>query len=264
MLLVLLIGVVARDAAAQDRVDLELVLLADASRSIDDDEIRFQRQGYAAAITHPDVLAAISHGFERRIAVTYVEWGDATSQEVVVPWTIVDGADSAGAFAERLLAEPRRATGPNAIGSALAAAHALIDGNGIDGTRKVIDFSADSAYSAGGVLIHEARAAAIAAGITINGLAILCRDCSSGRPIDYDLESAFAAFVVGGDGSFVVTADGDARFAQAVRRKLILEIAGLRLPMSPAAFKRAPGAAPPSATASPSRLGRSLVMLRRR
>jgi hypothetical protein len=231
--LVLSIGVVAGEARADERVDLELVLLADASRSIDDGEIRFQRQGYAAAITHRDVLAAITHGYEQRIAVTYVEWGDAASQEVVVPWTIVDGPDSAAAFAGRLSEAPRLATGPNAIGSALAAAHALIDGNGIDGTRKVIDFSADSAYSVGGVPVSEARAAAISSGITINGLAILCRDCSSGRPIDYDLESAFGAFVVGGDGSFVVTADGDDRFAQAVRRKLILEIAGARGAITP-------------------------------
>ena len=221
------IGVVGNEARAQQRVDLELVLLADASRSIDDGEILFQRQGYAAAITHPDVLAAISHGYEQRIAVTYVEWGDAASQEVVVPWTIVDGPESAEAFAGRLMAAPRLATGPNAIGSALAAAHALIDGNDIEGTRKVIDFSADSAYSGGGVPVPMARAAAISAGITINGLAILCRDCVSGRPIDYDLESAFTAFIVGGDGHFVVTADGDDRFAEAVRRKLILEIAGL-------------------------------------
>jgi hypothetical protein len=233
MALVLLLAVLAGNASAQERVDLELVLLADASRSIDDGEIQFQRQGYAAAITHPDVLAAITHGYERRIAVTYVEWGDATSQEVVVPWTIVDGPESAAAFAERLLAEPRLATGPNAIGSALAAAHALIEGNGIEGTRKVIDFSADSAWSAGGIPISEARGAAVYAGITINGLAILCRRCESGRPIDYDLESVFEALIVGGDGSFVVTADGDDRFAQAVRRKLILEIAGTPEPTMP-------------------------------
>ncbi len=102
----------------------------------------------------------------------------------------------------------------------------VIDGNEMDGTRRVIDFSADSAYSAGGVPVATARAAAIAAGITINGLAILCRSCATGRPIDYDLESAFATLIVGGDGHFVVTADDDARFAEAVRRKLILEIAG--------------------------------------
>lgn len=213
-------------AAAQDKVDLELVLLADASRSIDDKEVIFQRRGYAAAITHPDVLAAISGGYERRIAVTYVEWGDETSQEIVVPWTLVGDAESAAAFAEKLLAVPRLAEGPNAIGSALTAAHALIVGNDIESTRQVIDFSADSAWSGGGVPIHQARAAALAAGIVINGLAILCRDCDTGRPVYYDLESAFQDFIVGGPGSFVVTADGNRSFAEAVRRKLILEIAG--------------------------------------
>ena len=227
--LAVIASVIGGRVAAQEQVDLELVLLADASQSIDDGEIRFQRQGYAAAITHPDVLAAIAHGYAQRIAVTYVEWGDASSQEVVVPWTIIDSPASAAAFAEALLAQPRRASGPNAIGSALAAAQALIEGNEIASTRRVIDLSADSAWSGGGVPIVQARAAALAAAIVINGLAILCRDCASGRPIDYDLEAAFAAFIIGGPGSFVITADGNRRFAEAVRRKLILEIADGRI-----------------------------------
>lgn len=222
-----MIGLLGLPVAAAERVDLELVLLADASRSIDGAEISFQRQGYAAALTHPDVLGAIAQGFEQRIAVTYVEWGDAASQDVVVPWTVVDGPASAAAFAAALLEAPRRAFGPNAIGQAIAAAHALIDGNAFDGYRKVIDFSGDSAYSFGGLPVAGARGAALAAGIVINGLAILCRaEACSGRPVSYDLEAAFAATIVGGPGSFVVTADRDDRFAEAVRRKLLLEIAG--------------------------------------
>ena len=79
----------------------------------------------------------------------------------------------------------------------------------------------------GGVSILEARAAALAEGIVINGLAILCRDADcSGRPIDYDLEAAFDTLITGGPGSFVITADGPTRFAEAVRRKMLLEIAG--------------------------------------
>jgi hypothetical protein len=225
--LVLVVGMACASATAAESVDLELVLLADASRSIDDAEIRFQRGGYAAAITHPEVLDAIAQGFEQRIAVTYVEWGDATSQEIVVPWTVVDGPKTAAAFADALLQAPRRAFGPNAIGNALAAAHALIEANHFEGYRKVIDFSGDSAYSFGGMPVAEARGAALAADIVINGLAILCRakECS-GRPVHYDLEAAFAETIIGGPASFVVTADGDDRFAEAVRRKLLLEIAG--------------------------------------
>ena len=226
VMVVFLTSALAGHAAAAERVDLELVLLADASRSIDAAEIRFQRQGYATAITHPEVLGAIAQGFEQRIAVTYVEWGEAASQEVVVPWTVVDGPEGAAAFAAALLATPRRAFGPNAIGNAIAAAHTLIESNAFDGYRKVIDFSGDSAYSFGGMPIAAARGAALAADIVINGLAILCRaEACSGRPVSYDLEAAFADLIIGGPGSFVVTADRDDRFAEAVRRKLLLEIA---------------------------------------
>ena len=97
-------------------VDLELVLLADATGSIDDREIFFQRQGYADAITDPDILAAIALGHDGRIAVTYVEWGDQHSQEVVAPWTIIDGPEAAARFAAVLTSTQRKAFGRNAIG----------------------------------------------------------------------------------------------------------------------------------------------------
>ena len=142
-----------------------------------------------------------------------------------MPWTIIDGPASAAAFAQALLVKPRLAFGPNAIGNAIAFAHALIRANKIDGTRKIVDLSADSANSWGGVSIFDARAQALADGLTINGLAILCRGDCGGRPVTYNVEEAFANTIIGGPGAFVVTADGGERFAEAVRRKLILEIA---------------------------------------
>ena len=229
-MMVVAVGLGIFGAQASEKVDLELVLLADASGSIDDAEILFQRQGYAAAITDPTVLAAIAGGYDQKIAVAYVEWGDMLSQDIVVPWTIIDGPDSAAAFAQALLNRPRRAFGRNAIGAALAAGHAMIEGNDIDGHRKVIDFSGDSANNWNGISIAVARTAALADEIVINGLAILCRDCS-GRPVSYDLEAAFAAQIIGGPGSFVITADGRDSFAEAVRKKLILEIAGKPAPV---------------------------------
>jgi hypothetical protein len=223
MLLVTLVG---PGRAAAEEVDLELVLLADASRSIDAAEIRFQRQGYAEAINSGEVLDAIGRGFLGRIAVTYVEWGSAESQDVVVPWTVIDGAASAEAFADALLAAPRNAFGPNAMGNAIDAGQALIEGNDLEGYRNVIDLSADSASSFGGIPLEIARQAALMADITINGLAVLCRDAAcSGRPVGYDLEAAFAERIIGGPGSFVVTVEGPDQFAEAVRRKLVLEIA---------------------------------------
>jgi hypothetical protein len=207
-------------------VDLELVLLADATGSIDDREIFFQRQGYADAITDPDILAAIALGPDQKIAVTYVEWGDEDSQEMVVPWTIIDGPEAAAEFATALMSEPRKAFGRNAIGSAITYAHLLIESNGINGFRRVIDLSGDSANSWTGVPVEVARRNALAADIVINGLAILCRDCS-GRPVYYDLEEAYRRDIIGGPAAFVITADDMASFASAVRKKLLLEIAGV-------------------------------------
>ena len=105
---------------AREPVDLELVLLADASGSIDDVETRLQRQGYAEAMGDPQVLWAIENGGEHgRIAVVFVEWAGARSQDVVVDWTVIDDEASAEAFGDRLLAAPRRADGTNAIGAAI-------------------------------------------------------------------------------------------------------------------------------------------------
>ena len=204
-------------AFAQE-VDLELVLLADASGSIDQEEVEFQRQGYATAITHPDVLYAISSTLTGTIAVTYVEW--AANQAVVVDWTVIDGPEAAQAFAGRLLDPPRLATGRNAIGAALLEGKRLIEANQITSLRQVIDFSGDSVGNFSGPSIADARAEVLAAGITINGLPIL-RD---GRALD--LAEAYENLIIGGPGAFVVAATSRDTFAEAVRRKLVLEIAG--------------------------------------
>lgn len=216
----------AAGAPRADPVDLELVLLADATGSIDNAEIAFQRRGYAEALASPDVLDAISSGAHQRIAVTYVEWGNFESQDIVAPWTVIDGEASARAFGGALLAAPRRAAGRNAIGQALVFGKALIESNSHEGYRKVIDLSADSANSWNGIPLSIAREQVVAAGITINGLAILCRFCS-GRPAGYDLEKAFEDTIIGGPDAFVITADDMQQFSTAVKRKLVLEIAEL-------------------------------------
>lgn len=221
----ILCGLAGTPAAAQQSVDLELVLLADASGSIDDAEIAFQRNGYATAIVDPIILEAIGRGRDGRIAVAYVEWGNAASQDVVVPWTVVDGPPAASGFATALMQAPRVANGSNAIGSAIAAGHALIERNNLNGRRKVIDFSGDSDYSFGGIPVAAAREAALASGIVINGLAVLCRRCS-GPPVSHDLVQAFADRIIGGPGSFVIGAESGEKFVEAVRKKLFLEVSG--------------------------------------
>jgi hypothetical protein len=228
LLLVVLGATAAQAQPARERVDLELVLLADATGSIDDAEIRLQRRGYADAMLDPQVLWAIANGgAEGRIAVAYVEWAGVAAQDVVVDWMVVEDAASARAFGARLMAAPRRAFGTNAIGAALLKALAMIEGNRFDGWRRVIDLSGDSSWNPVGPTIADARDAVLGSEVVINGLAILCRSPCSGRPRYENLEAEYADRIVGGPGAFVVTADGERSFAQAVRRKLILEIADL-------------------------------------
>lgn len=216
-------------AQAPVPVDLELVLLADASGSIDDVEIALQREGYAAAMADPQVLWAIANGGTLgRIAVAYVEWASAASQDVVVDWMVIDGAEAAARFGAALDGAPRRSFGSNAIGSALLFGLDMLNRNGFEGARRVIDLSADSAWNPQGPPIASAREAVIAQDVTINGLAVLCRSTAcSGRPRGGDLEAEFERDLIGGYGAFVVTAESGPSFMQAVRRKLILEIAGL-------------------------------------
>lgn len=211
----------AGPAFAQD-TDLELVLLADASGSIDQSEIDFQREGYSQAITDPEVLAAIANTAYGSIVVTYVEW--AANQAVVADWTLIDGPDSAVLFAAELLNKPRQAYGRNAIGAALLEGLRLMETNDFDGWRRVIDFSGDSVGNFSGPSIAEARATVLAAGVTINALPILRPD-DPGRA-QGGLEAQYEAQIIGGVGAFVVTVENRASFAEAVKRKLILEISG--------------------------------------
>lgn len=209
-------------AQTQREAGLELVLLADASGSIDAEELAFQRQGYAQAITDPAVLAAIGNSIYGNVAVTYVEWASNTA--VVVPWTIVEGAETARAFAEALRGPPRQAYGSNAIGGALLDAKRLIEDNDIFAPRAVIDFSGDSIRNSSGPSISSARAEVLAAGITINALPILRPE--DGRRAGANLEEEYANRIIGGPGAFMVTAEGRDSFAETVRRKLVLEISG--------------------------------------
>jgi hypothetical protein len=205
-------------SAAAQEVDLELVLLADASGSITQEEVDFQRESTATAITDPAVIEAIQTTLTGSIAVTYVEW--AANQATVVEWTVIDSPETAEAFAAALLGPPRLATGRNAIGNALLEGKRLIENNKIQSLRQVIDFSGDSLGNFSGAGIEEARQEVIAAGIVINGLPIL-----DGGPDD-PLLAEYEARLIGGPGAFAIPALGREEFVTALRRKLILEIAG--------------------------------------
>jgi threonine dehydrogenase-like Zn-dependent dehydrogenase len=210
--------------ALAEEVDVELVLAADGSGSIDNDELALQRRGYAEAITSAEVLAAIGAGPVGAIAITYVEWGGAASQHTIVDWHVVRDAASAAVFADKLVSSPRQAYGYNSISGAIAYAADRIRENGYEGLSKVIDVSGDGPQI-GGPPLAPARAAVLAEGITINGLVIARPGGGVRGPGGMSLSEHYARDVIGGPASFVMVAEGTGRFADAVRRKLIQEIA---------------------------------------
>ncbi|SMF80337.1 Protein of unknown function [Tistlia consotensis] len=244
-LLLLLLGLPpARPAAAEERpyVDLELVLAVDVSRSMDRVELEVQRSGYVAAFRHPQVLQAITGGLHRRIAVTYVEWAGIATQEVIVPWTLVDGPASAEAFAARLEAAPIREAHGTSISGGLAYAARRFAESGVFGLRRVVDISGDGPNNQG-IPVTGARDALVEAGITINGLPLLLGRAGGFLDIRL-LDVYYEDCVIGGPGAFMVPVTDMAEFGMAVRRKLILEIAGLPARPEPARLVRVQALAP--------------------
>jgi hypothetical protein len=210
--------------AAAQPVDLELVLAADGSGSIDEDEFMLQRRGYAEAIASRPVLAAITGGRHGAIALAYVEWAAPDSVHTIVDWTVIRGPAEAADFGARLMAAPRVARGYNSISEAIAHSTRLIETNALQGARKVIDVSGDGPQINGRPL-PLMRAAALNAGITINALLIRRAGGGVPGPRGEALGEHYANEVIGGFGAFLMTVEGEANFAEAIRKKLVQEIA---------------------------------------
>jgi len=220
-------------ARAAEQVDLLLVLAADVSRSVDQAKFKLQREGYAAAVTNQRVLDAVSSGRHRRIAVCFVEWSGVGAQKLLIDWTLIDGPEAARKFADHLLELPRSFAERTSISGAIDFAVTLFAQAPYAAERRTIDVSGDGTNNAGRD-VTLARDAAVAQGITINGLAIL-----SERPLPWNPEHTNPAGglakyyrdnVIGGAGAFVVVAKDFNSFGQAMIRKLIAEIAALPPP----------------------------------
>ena len=211
-------------APAQTVVDLELVIAVDVSLSMDLDEQRLQREGYVAAFRDPEVHKAITSGPNGRIAVTYMEWAGQPTQEVVIPWTLIDGARAATAFADKLEAAKISRARMTSISAALQYSARLFETSNARGIRRVIDVSGDGPNNAG-VPVAPMRDELVAKGIVINGLPIMLK-MPQGFFDLADLDIYYADCVTGGTGSFVIPIKERSEFQTATRRKLLLEIAG--------------------------------------
>jgi hypothetical protein len=227
------------DAAGQKRadkdatpsVDVELVLAVDVSYSMDLDELALQREGYAHAIISKEFLQALKSGPNGRIAVTYFEWAASNDQKIVIPWRLIDGPETADAVANEIVKTPIRRASRTSISGAINFAMPLFEENPYRGLRRVIDISGDGPNN-NGMPVTMARDAAIEKGVVINGLPIMVKEPSySTMDID-DLDAYYEDCVIGGAGAFVVTIKSRDKFKEAIRTKLLLEIAG-RTPERP-------------------------------
>jgi hypothetical protein len=214
------------------RVDLNLVLAVDSSSSVDPEEFALQMEGIAHAFREPALLAAIEAGVHHAIAVTLVEWSNASWQRENIAWTVIRDAASAQAFADQVDTAPRLIYGgATSISGALRFAMARLRAAAPPAERAVIDLSGDGSHNQGAP-VAEARQAALAAGITINGLAIVNEEP--------DLEQYYRTEVIGGPGAFVIAARDYEDFARAILRKLLHEIEAVPVaqsqPSRPARF----------------------------
>ena len=224
----LFLSLSAVPAAAQTPVDLELVLAVDVSGSVDPDEAKLQRNGYVQALLNPKVQAAIRGGPFGRVAATYVEWAGESHQHIVVAWTELSDPASVERFAAMVAEAPMMTEQWTSISAAIDYAVPLFENNGFEGMRRVIDISGDGENNRGRP-VEEARDAAVARGITINGLPILNdRPNPWGGAAPNDLEGYYRDHVIGGPGAFLVPARDFDAFADAILSKLLLEVSGVQ------------------------------------
>lgn len=212
-------------------VDLELVLAIDTSASVDRREFDLQMEGIVQAFRDPAVVAAIRSTGRQGIAVTVVHWSSSHQQRRIVPWTQLTNGLQASAFARAIERGAQRLfTGSTGVGGALLYGERIIRRNQFDGRRKTIDISGDGINNSG-VLPGFVRDRVTKAGITINGLVIL-----NESPF---LDRYYESEVIGGAGAFVMAVDDYDDVIEAMRRKLVREIASataMRATGSPGRF----------------------------
>ena len=197
-------------------VDLALVLAVDCSSSVDEGDFRMQMDGIAAALRNPPLLDAIAAGNFRRIAVTLLQWSSWQSQEVTVEWRVVGERAELEAFAQETEKAKREwLPGGTGLAAAITFSIALLETLPVLASRRVIDVSGDGEDNDGGDA-GLARDAAVARGITINGLPILSGSST--------LMSYYRNQVIGGPGAFLMPAANMQSFKEAMIGKLLREV----------------------------------------
>jgi hypothetical protein len=201
-------------AASGPLVDLALVLAIDCSFSVTEASYHLQMRGMGEAFLDPEIHRAIARGFHRRIAVSTFHWSDPHAQHMVLPWRILAGPNDAKAAAQVFFDAPRdKKIGFTVTGEAMLFGKNLLE-KAPPAVRQVIDVSTDGTSNSG-IAASDARDQVVAEGITINALGILDEEPFLAGHLERD--------VIGGNGTFFITANHFADFGAAIRRKLIRE-----------------------------------------
>lgn len=207
-------------------VNVELVIAVDVSYSMDIDELTIQREGYAQAIVSKDFLQALSAVPGSKVAVTYFEWSMSGDDKIIIPWRVIDGPESADAVAAEIMRTPVRRGSSTSISGAINFALQLFEENPYRGLRRVIDISGDGPNN-DGAPVTGARDAALEKGIIINGLPIMVKEPSLSTTDIENLDLYYEDCVIGGPGAFIMTIKDREKFQDAIRTKLVREVAGL-------------------------------------
>lgn len=202
--------------ASRQPCALALALAIDVSGSVDQSEYGLQMSGLAAALRSEEVASALAAVGGGKVYVSAMHWSGTGQQAEIAPWTMFDSRESVLQFADQLESRPRSFDKfSTAIGEALVFADAQFAKLNVRCRRQVIDVSGDG-RSNEGWSPNLIRDHVVSRGVTINALAILAND--------KQLKGYFQRYIIGGAGSFVMSADRFVDYPEAIKRKLVREI----------------------------------------
>ncbi|MDP6874736.1 MAG: DUF1194 domain-containing protein [Alphaproteobacteria bacterium] len=208
------------------QVDVAIVVSYDRSESIDRAEANAQIQGLIYTLRHKRFHMAVSSGYFRRIALSAIAWSSFNRHELIMPWMQISNPKDARMAAIWL--EKFRDRGDVApYGTQTDVAHGIKLATEQMHTlpwwasKKVINMVGDGVSNIGRIA-SIARDETLAAGITINGL-VMVRG-KAVRP----LSAYYRREVIGGPTAFLQLSHSNEDFAEAMLRKMTLEMVRLR------------------------------------
>lgn len=202
-------------AAPVEACRLALVLALDVSSSVDTQEDLLLRNGLAAALRAPDVERAFFASPDP-VALQIFEWSGRGHQTDLLNWTLIEAPADLLAAAEKVSRSMRSASGlPTAMGHALGYASLQLN-QAPQCLFQTIDMAGDGVNNAG-FGPGNVYATFPFDGVVVNGLVIAGEDDSAPH--------YYATKVIRGPMAFVEVADGFADFENAMRRKLVRELA---------------------------------------